>query len=578
MTTEASTNRLARALSGAVCSCLLALALLPAANGPSAYAAERSGPSSSGRIFTIAGALRWTGPPGRSRLATATSMTVTALAAVPSGGFLVADSDYYDGYALVYRVWPNGRAALVAGGGNNDPAQGGRATAAQLEDPEGLAALPGGGFLIADAGADVIDRVTAHGRISVVAGGGNGGDGGPAVDAYLDNPMGVAVLPHGGFLIADEYDGTVRKVWPDGHITTVHLTGVPRGGLDPVSVAVLPHGGFLLGDGYGGRVWRVAADGHLSVAAGNGRDGPSGDGGPATKAGIGYDRSIALLRGGGFLIGSDTPAVRRVSSTGAISTLISGGTSPFSGDGGAVSHAELYGPPNSAPVLLPLRDGGTLIGYGNTVRLVVGPHGTSWLAAAMRPMTSYVSAHSYQVRVELTHAAHVTLRLYAIGARRPVAAARAYRRAGGSNMRLALPMHTTPGLYAVDLHAYAGRDAVRAEQWVYLGSRLTARSLKQIESQTLTSGVSSDPRESFYVNVGPCHQFSSLRVDCAVNDSNDYSLFVESVSLRPEGQLRARYYAYRGRRHPFQATPRWQGRPSWWDLGAAWAPYPSQSF
>lgn len=579
MATRSSTNRLKRHILGAAASGLLAAAtLLVLAGTSSASVATSSGAGTAGRIFTIAGALRWTGPAGKSNLATATSMVVTAVAAEPGGGFLIADVNDYYGYALVHRVWPDGRTTVVAGGGGNDPSKGGPATAAQLGDPEGLAVLPSGGFLIADAGSDVIERVARDGRISVVAGGGGGGDGGPATGAFLNNPMGVAALPHGGFLIADEYASSVRHVWPDGHISTVRITGVRRQQLDPVAIAVLPHGGFLLADEFGGRIWKVAANGHASVAAGNGRDGDSGDGGRATRAAIGYPRTVAVEPHGGFLIGSQAPSVRRVWPDGHITTVVGAATSPFSGDGGAVSHAELYGPPNSAPAVIALPHSGMLIGYGNTVRLVVGTHGTKWLAAAMRPLRSYVTAHAYQVRVELTHAAHLVLGLYVLGRRRPVAVAHAHRKAGSSEVTIKLPAHIQPGLYGVDLRASAGHAATRAEQWVYLGERLTARTLEHIEAQTLMSGVSSDPRQSFYVNVGPCREFSRSRVDCVINDSN-YTLFVQSLSLTPEGQLRARDYVYRRRHHsPFRLTPKWQGPSFWWDLGAAWAPYPMSSY
>jgi hypothetical protein len=77
-----------------------------------------------------------------------------------------------------------------------------------------VAALPDGGFLIADAAAARVRRVSAGGIITTVAGNGTpgfSGDGGPATAAQIYDPNGLAVLPDGGFLIADG-DYVVRRL------------------------------------------------------------------------------------------------------------------------------------------------------------------------------------------------------------------------------------------------------------------------------------------------------------------------------------------------------------------------------
>ena len=95
----------------------------------------------------------------------------------------------------------------VAGTGTaGDTGDDGPATDAQLNSPFGVAALPGGGFLIADADSNVVRKVSAAGIITRVAGtgaGGNTGDDGLATQAQLAGPIAVAALPGGGFLIAD---------------------------------------------------------------------------------------------------------------------------------------------------------------------------------------------------------------------------------------------------------------------------------------------------------------------------------------------------------------------------------------
>ena len=145
----------------------------------------------------------------------------------------------------------------VGAGGDHGPA-----TDAQLNNPIGVALTADGGFLIADAGNNTVRKVSADGVITRVAGttpAGAGGDDGPATDAQLNGPAGVAVTADGGFLIADAGNNTVRKVSADGVITRVAGTGaVGAGGDDgpatdaqlafPTGVAVTAHGGFLIAD------------------------------------------------------------------------------------------------------------------------------------------------------------------------------------------------------------------------------------------------------------------------------------------------------------------------------------------
>ena len=163
-----------------------------------------------------------------------------------------------------------------------------------------LAAAADGGFLV--GGPRQVWRVGADGRIAVVAGDGKwgfSGDGGPATAARLDRVDGLAAMADGGFLIADEHNDSVRRVWPDGHISTVAGSGpytissgdggpATAAGLDgPSSVAALLDGGFLIAEFGANRVRRVWPDGHISTVAGSGGYGFSGDRGPATAAQLG---------------------------------------------------------------------------------------------------------------------------------------------------------------------------------------------------------------------------------------------------------------------------------------------------
>lgn len=236
---------------------------------------------------------------------------------------------------------------------------GGRATAAQLAAPFGLARLPDGGFLVADSGNNRIRRISPGGKITTVAGTGSAGfsgDGGPAVDAQLSFPTNVSAVPAGGFLIADSANNRIRRVSPRGRITTVAGSGSPGfsgdGGqatdaelLSPTNVAATSDGGLLVADNGNQRVRRVFANGLIVTVAGTGRAGFSGDGGPAILAELNRPTGVAPLRGGGFLVAdSKNNRIRRVGLDGEIRTVAGTGDSGASGDGEPATVAELAEP------------------------------------------------------------------------------------------------------------------------------------------------------------------------------------------------------------------------------------------
>ena len=190
---------------------------------------------------------------------------------------------------------------------------GGPATSAQLGYPCAVAATDGG-FLIADPINQTVRKVSAAGIITRVAGTGtqgNSGDGGPALSAQLNNPLGVAVTADGGFLIVDLGNFAVRKVSAAGIITRVAGTGTWGSSGDggpatsaqlggPGGVAATPDGGFLICDGYSVR--KVSAAGIITRVAGTGTRGNSAAwNGPALSAQLNSPAGVAVFLGG-FLI------------------------------------------------------------------------------------------------------------------------------------------------------------------------------------------------------------------------------------------------------------------------------------
>jgi len=207
----------------------------------------------------------------------------------------------------------------------------GPATAASLSGPEDLALDANGNLLIADTFNNRIRRVDAtSGVITTVAGNGSGafgGDGGPARDASLNRPFGIALDARGNLVIADRWNHRIRRVdAATGSITTI--AGDGRAGFrgdcgpatsaqlsEPSSVAVDAAGNLFIADLANDRIRRVeAATGIITTFAGNGAFGFGGDGGPATSASFRNPDGIALDAAGGLLIAdSQNDRIRRVS-------------------------------------------------------------------------------------------------------------------------------------------------------------------------------------------------------------------------------------------------------------------------
>jgi sugar lactone lactonase YvrE len=177
--------------------------------------------------------------------------------------------------------------------------------------------------------------------ISTFAGVGSAGfsgDGGPAAEARLASPLGLAVDAHGAVYIADAGNGRVREVTPAGRISTFAQAERPSG------VAVDGQGNVFLSTG-DHRVLKVSAAGATSTVAGTGQAGFSGDGGPAISAALNGPAAVAVDSAGDvFVADSGNDRVRRIAPDGTIATVAGAGVRGFSGDGGAATAARLSRP------------------------------------------------------------------------------------------------------------------------------------------------------------------------------------------------------------------------------------------
>jgi sugar lactone lactonase YvrE len=181
-----------------------------------------------------------------------------------AGNLYIADAANH----RIRKVGLGGAMSTVAGNGiSGYSGDGGSATEAGLNYPSGIAVDSAGNLYIADTYSQRIRKVAVDGTISTVAGNGNAayaGDGGPAVEASLYDPVGVAVDVGGNVYIADSGNLRVRKIGGDGRISTVAGNG-DAGYLHPTGIAVDAAGSVYIADCRNHRIRRVAINGTIST-------------------------------------------------------------------------------------------------------------------------------------------------------------------------------------------------------------------------------------------------------------------------------------------------------------------------
>jgi hypothetical protein len=252
----------------------------------------------------------------------------------------------------------SGYLTTIAGTGSATySGDGGLATAATINSPLGVSVDIVGNIYIADYANHRVRKISTSGIITTVAGGGlSTAENVPATSASIV-PTGVSVDPTGNVYIVDQANNRIRKVNTAGMITTIAGTGTLgfAGDGGPAVLAQLnnPHsmcldlaGNIFIGDEGNDRIRRIdAATGIITTYAGTGVYGYSGDGGPATLATLQYPDGVFSDNTGNLYIADRfNHCVRKVNTSGIISTVAGGNGAGFSGDGGPASFASLYQP------------------------------------------------------------------------------------------------------------------------------------------------------------------------------------------------------------------------------------------
>ncbi len=302
------------------------------------------------------------GDTGDGGAAIAARLSPFGLAVDQSSNLLAADDEAH----RVRRITPGGAIGAFAGSGAlGSSGDGAAATGATMNFPSDMVVDANGNVYISDTNNNRVRRVAPNGVITAYAGTGVadfGGDNGPAAQANLISPAGLALDSAGNLYIADSGNARVRKVTAStGVITTVAGNGSRGFSGDggqatqatfklPFGIAVDPSGVLYILDRFDHRIRRVATDGVITTIAGTGQGGYNGDDRPASGARINAGGFMTTDANGNLYFADFlNHRVRKITiSTGMISTIAGNGTPGFGGDGGEPAKSQIFLPTDVA--------------------------------------------------------------------------------------------------------------------------------------------------------------------------------------------------------------------------------------
>jgi sugar lactone lactonase YvrE len=340
------TQKNARLVAGCV---MLAFGIVVPFSGISAQSA------STRLITTIAGKgiSGYSGDGGPATMAEISAVSFVTVDA--SGNVYFSDA----GNNRIRKVSTSGIITTIAGNGMEAfSGDGGQANAAAIYRPSGIALDSSGNLYFVDAGNIRVRKISVSGVISTVAGNGTygfSGDGGPATSAELGHPVAVALDLSGNLYVSEFDNRRIRKVDAAGIITTIAGDGTAGFNGDnlpansahisqPRSLIADSAGNLYFADSTDNRVRKISTTGMITTIAGGGTS-TLADGGAATAGGLSAPSSIAFDASGNLYIAEqDDNRIRKVDISGIITTVAGDGTFGYNGDEIAATSAKLATP------------------------------------------------------------------------------------------------------------------------------------------------------------------------------------------------------------------------------------------
>ena len=267
-------------------------------------------------------------------------------------------------FLLLLPVFASGQiVTTIAGNGvAGYSGDGGYATNAQINTPVNVKIDRYDNLYIADNYNNVIRKINSSGIITTVvgngynagslSGGGYTGNGGPATNAELSNPSDIVFDTADNMYIIDNGNSVIRKINSAGIITTIAGGGLAILGdngpatnamlFGPFGLVIDSKGNLFFSDAGNHRIRKINTSGIITTVAGNGTPGSSGDGGPATNAQVRIPCWLALSPSDELYIPDwVTRRVRKVDNSGIITTVAGNGGTAQNGDWGAATAASI---------------------------------------------------------------------------------------------------------------------------------------------------------------------------------------------------------------------------------------------
>ena len=246
-----------------------------------------------------------------------------------NGNVFVADT----ANRIIRRISPTGVVSTFAGvigaGGDLD----GPAATARFSEPTGLAIDAAGNLFVADLSNHTVRKITASGVVSTLAGLARtaGRADGPGATARFSYPFGVAVDGAGNVFVGDTANNTIRRISPDGTVTTLagragrtsSVDGIGSAARfeDAYAVATDTAGNLYVADFSSHAIRRITVDGAVTTLAGQPGT-PGGSDGVGSVAAFNYPAAVAVDAGGTvYVADSANRTIRKIATNGAVSTL-----------------------------------------------------------------------------------------------------------------------------------------------------------------------------------------------------------------------------------------------------------------
>jgi formylglycine-generating enzyme required for sulfatase activity len=267
--------------------------------------------STDGDVTTLAGSGKQGHEDG---VGAAASFSLPCAVAVDSIGNLYVT----DGGGIIRKVSSDGVVTTFAGSGKPGHADG-KGASASFHFPGGVAVDSSGDVLVCDTGNNTIRRISRDGEVTTLAGSGKRGKtDGQAAAASFDGPLGIAVDTAGSIYIGDSEGGTIRKIGPDGLVST--LVGTGAGMLRPGGISLDASGSIYVADTYHSVVRKIAPDGGVTILAGALKWGYVD--GPAATALFNSPEGIAADSSGNLYVAdSVNQRIRKITPNGEVTTL-----------------------------------------------------------------------------------------------------------------------------------------------------------------------------------------------------------------------------------------------------------------